>query len=358
MPTCATCKKQLDETAFWKDKRSSSGYRSSCKDCEKAKKQGRTKKASLPTPQEQLQVNTTENNKVMEGGVKYSFDDSFKGNYAIQTEYPEWNFDEKFEIGQHYAIAVVGSRKSGKTTFMKHMWPFFESRFDLIIFFTLSLQAKIYDFIMKSKKTIALEVFTPQVLDVLEKYQKATDNSLSIGIYFDDCSDKSFVKHSNDLLQLFIRGRNKNHTIFFSTQSPMFLDPDWRANTDFLLMLKCRTHEMKEKVTDIFLYGVVPTAPACETKSKKIEYLHQWIKVNTRKHRIMCIDFLNDNEEEGDSTDGVYTYKVPQVNADGSVPPYIPSGMKGMKRKREDKEQAEFEKQHPEKKAKVSVPTK
>ena len=93
-----------------------------------------------------------------------------------------------------------------------------------------------------------------------------------------------------------------NCTIVFSTQSPMFIDKDCRANIDYLILMKTRTPSMKDNVVEHFLMHVVPTPPGVKKKRVMEAYLHKWMDENTKDHHMIVIDYLNDN--------AIYKYKV------------------------------------------------
>lgn len=234
-----------------------------------------------------------------------------QSKYPIETDYPIFPFEEKFEDGKHYSLALVASRNSGKTYFIKHIFPLLRKKYDFIVVFSNSLQAAIYNdnFFTEEEEKFLFDEYNPGVLKDLERLQKHTKNGFDICVIFDDCVSMK-QKHSDQLTQMYTRGRNMNMTIIFSTQSPMFIDSDSRGNIDFLFILKVRTPNMKEKVINHFLRHTVPLPEALSRNStntpKKSEadrYYQSWLFENTQDHNIVIIDYLNDDQ--------IYKYKAP-----------------------------------------------
>lgn len=307
---CSICNESKATIDFYKDKKQPLGLRSACKECDKKRKKENKQKKTLKREREseiehdskKLKSETSEQTLTETAESSEDLRDQ-EGTFQVETNYPEFPWQEKFEPGKHYSTFITASRNSGKTTMLKHLWPFFKSRFDIIIFFTNSLQAAIYkEFLDTEDRKTAFTMYHPGILKDLDVLQKLTENALHIAIFFDDCSDLSFVKNSDDILQLFIRGRNKNHSIFYSTQSPIFINRNCRANTDFLLMMRCRTPAMKETVIKEFLYDIVPVPKVITKKSDKFKYYSDWITKNTLDRRMVILDYLNDDE--------VYQYRA------------------------------------------------
>jgi hypothetical protein len=223
--------------------------------------------------------------------------------------YPPFNYEDRIVEGKHYSFAKMGSRNSGKTTHLRHEWPFWRKRYDFIIFFCNSVNAPIYKtFMTDDERHFMFKDYDPNIIDDLERLQDLTENEFHILIIFDDCSSYNH-KSSDEILQLYIRGRNMNISVMFSTQSLMFLHPDSRGNTDFCDILKQRIPNMKLKLIENFLLDTIPIPPEVVRRSDKITYLSKWIDLNTKDHNIIVLDFLNEDEM-------IFSYKVPQEEID------------------------------------------
>lgn len=313
---CSLCKKPKALTSYYKDKHQPLGVRSACKECE-AVKRAETKKrknlidqTSLPEakrqkleepvnvkgeqPSKQEKVNDAM--QLSEGPIPEHVCHTLHGDVPIETSYPPFDFESCFEKGKHYSVSVIGSRNSGKSTLLVHTWPFYKSRYDLMILFCNTLNADIYnEMLTEQDRELAFDEFTPQILRDLTLFNKLTKNSIHIGFYFDDCSDMSFTKNNNDILQLYITGRNKNMSVYYSTQSAMFINRNSRENTDFCFLLRCRTPQMKETVIEQYVQGIIPVPAGIKSKSDKQTYYSDWLTVNTVDRQIVVIDFLHND---------------------------------------------------------------
>lgn len=309
---CKKCLLEKEDESFYKDKYTKSGRKSSCKECilkEKAKKG--PKKRPREEPVESDLVTKSEEGPAFDDvpdakKAKYdSDDDNMVWNGPVETEYPEPDWDTIFDVkedGDDTAVVISASRRSGKTTWGHDMWDRWTQNYDGVIMFCNSLQAAPYKkFMTAEDRKFAFDHYHPGLLNDIELLQKKTDNAFHFLIYFDDCSSKKF-KSSDSLTQLYIRGRNMNCSIVFSTQSPMFVDKDCRANIDYLILMKTSTPNMKQSIVDHFLMHVVPTPKGVKRRSVMEAYLHKWIDLNTDDHNMIVIDFLGNN--------AIYKYKV------------------------------------------------
>lgn len=293
---CKACGETKPTTDFYKDKYTKRGYKARCKDCTKNKKvryQPYGKKEEYTEPSDEK----ADSNEIM---------GSIMG--PVDTNYPQFDFNEKFTKGKHYSAVLVASRNSGKTTLIKSFFPFLRGQYDRIIVFSNSLQAEIYeDFFSKEEEKFIFDKYDPLILKELEKLQKHTRNAFHFCIIFDDCVSMK-QKHSDSITQLYTRGRNMNMTIIFSTQSPMFVDSDSRGNIDFLFILKIRTPSMKDKVITHFLMHTVPIPKEYYDNGKPPKktvmemYYQRWLKENTKDHNVVILDYLNDDQ--------IYHYKA------------------------------------------------
>lgn len=286
---CTQCKTEKEKSEFYNDIHQKDGKRPICKECTK---KARTK--ARDKPKETSNTNEVQNNEA--NPKSYDTKTFVDQDFVIQTDYPEFPLEEKFVKGKHYSTFISASRNSGKTTWIKSHWKFFKSRFDFIVFFTHSLNASIYEFLDENDRMFVFDDFNPMILEELETLQKISSNAFHIAIFFDDYSDLKSTKHSDALLQLWIRGRNKNTSVFFSTQSPMFIDSNARANVDFLVLLKCRTPAMKKRIVEQFLYDEVTVPPYVKTKSQKMQYYYAWLDANTKDYKVIVVDFLNNDQ--------------------------------------------------------------
>jgi len=320
---CSVCKTVKPLENFHKDKNQQLGVRSACKECESQRRKEKRGIKAMEKQSENIMkrsrefenvdeeeakkaVKAIDGNGVLVGGPVYQTSGEMNpDDYPeIERNYPPFIFKEKYEKGKHYSTFICASRNSGKTYLLKHLWPFYKSLYDLQIFFCNSLNAKIYsEFLTDDDLKTCFSEYDSGIINDLFSFQMLTKNSLDINIIFDDCSDRYAQKESNSLLQVFIRGRNSNMSVIFSTQSPNLLSRISRNNVDYLFLMKIRSSEMRLTVNEYFLKGYVPLPPTVKTNNEEVKYIDKWMSVNAFNRNITVIDYLDTNK--------IYRYRAP-----------------------------------------------
>jgi GTPase SAR1 family protein len=312
---CKKCQENLPISKFHKDKHTKTGLKYTCIDCSNKNKTEKKRSRELELiktlkkdyegeeeetePPEKRQRITPEALGRVEIG-KVNIED-----LQVQTDYPEFDIVSKMEPGEHYAVILVGPRRSGKTTWISYIWSFLKTRYHIIYFFTNSSNAAIYKTFLDEKDLeFMFEEFDASILEDIERFQRLTEGALDICIFFDDMSSHK-NKNADGFLQYWIRGRNINASIFFSTQSRTFLNPDERANADFAFIFDPKNPEMKTKIIDTFLMNSIPTPVECTSKSKKYTFLNKWLRENTQNHGIRVLDYT-------DPVNFVWKFTVPK----------------------------------------------
>ncbi len=204
--------------------------------------------------------------------VKWEVDTSENGN---------------FKPNESYTMAVIGSTKSGKTTFLNYLVGKIRKQFDLIVLFSNSAHNKIYDEIEGYKNVITFSSFKEKVVKDLYKFNKKTGNMFKFLLILDDEIDN---KESRILKKMFTIYRNSGISTIFSGQDYTFINRASRNNINYVFLLKQNSSEAIDKVVDVFLDGIIPVPK----NVKKIEYLKDYYIKNTKDHQIIVLDILND----------------------------------------------------------------
>ena len=234
-----------------------------------------------------------------EGSITRKNGDFVPGDAFLRRWYDgleEFVLGDHIEKGKHYSVVVVGSRNSGKSYLLGDWYKTFREKFDINVLYSMSLNAPVYKERVLTEKDdfkTAVEGFQPKIMQALEKLQKELRSPLDICQIFDDQVDFSRQKNSDELVQMFIRGRNFKSTIVFFTQSVIALTPSSRENIDYLVITRIRTPEMKENVIRKMLFHIVPTRS--KTTNGKIAELSKWLNFMTvdNEYSKLVIDFLN-----------------------------------------------------------------
>lgn len=225
-------------------------------------------------------------------------------------ELEEFDFVEKWLSQQgHYSIFICGGRHSGKTTLLRYLWPGMRRRYDLVIFFCHNPQAGIYEFLGDHDQKFVFESYQSRILSDLFQFQKDTHNLLEICVVFDDCSSTR-TKYSDEIMQMFIRGRNVNMTVVVSTQALTLLRKESRTNVDYLCLLDPKTNENCEKVVECFMHSAIPKPPGFRNWKRGLqwEWECQYVKDHVRDHGILVVDYRDTENPEK-----VYQFKVPSI---------------------------------------------
>lgn len=231
--------------------------------------------------------------------INSNLDEVLHGDIEI-PDLPEFNIDNMFQDSQDAISGIIaGSRKSGKTTLINHLYPKLVNYYDIVFFFSFSLHNEIYKDIQEPK----FDRFQPLLVEELFYFQKKTNNQLSIMIILDDCMDNE-IKNSDPLNQLFTRGRNSNISVIYSIQYMSMAKNLSRSNSTFIFFGRSNTPANRELLAEQYLLPLVKCDTSIKTKSKKLEYLDRYIQHHTRDHNFIVIDYLNGDQEE------IFNYKV------------------------------------------------
>jgi len=209
----------------------------------------------------------------------------------------------EFEDDQCYSIALIGSRYAGKSTLLEQLLAeYIRPKYDFFIFFCNNPQAEVYNNWFKEReKVFIFSKFQPKIIADLDEFQKKTKNFFRFAVIFDDCSSRKGVKMNDMLQQLYIRGRNMNATIVYSTQAHTFITKESRGNLDYLFLGKVNGIELSEAIAKHFLYDRVIPRFFGKTyirisKTERIDRLIDWMKTNLVDHHFYVTDMRNDRE--------------------------------------------------------------
>ena len=178
------------------------------------------------------------------------------------------------------SFAIVGSSKSGKTTFIKYLLKVgFPD--DMKVLFTQSAHNDIYTSI---KKDCCLAPgYMPDVVKTLYKINKGTKNHYKFLCITDDLIGAKNDKEMTKLLCLY---RNSGMSAIVSGQDAFMLSPTGRANCNHICLFYQNTDSRCEDNVKMFLRSYFPRSL---TMDEKIELY----KRLTADHHFIWIDNLN-----------------------------------------------------------------
>lgn len=146
-------------------------------------------------------------------------------------------------------ISILGSSRSGKTTFLLHeLLPLFKDFINIM--FAPSFSGKSYDWIRDSPEVpIIVPSYDEEVVSSAVVLNSYREDKLPFCFIFDDVVT---LRSSNKLSEMFLTLRNLNISTIVVTQYYAMLKPEMRQNVNFSFYFKINSVEGRKKVaTDI-----------------------------------------------------------------------------------------------------------
>lgn len=230
---CKDCGEDKEINQFYKDKYYKSGYKSNCKDC--IKKNRNYKKNN--------NNNNMDDDSLLSGSLVPFFDDKFK---ALKS-------------GGLTSIFIAKSR-SGKTTALMEILKRIKRYYKLVIFFTNSYNAKIYDVLKalplkKENNVIFYDDDHDEIIkNAFNMGDELRQSNNKILFVFDDYLSLS-IKNSTQISKLFIQGRNNNLSVIYTSQYYSLLNPIWRQNAIINVLFQQNSIKINTMLYREFLEG-------------------------------------------------------------------------------------------------------
>jgi len=178
------------------------------------------------------------------------------------------------------SFGLIGSSKSGKTTFLKYL---IKTNFDqdIKVLMTMSAQAEIYNSI--KKETAFSPAFIPDIIKTCYLINKHTKNHYPFCIIIDDCIG---CKNDRQLIKLLCLYRNSRCSCIVSGQDLTLLNATGRANVNQIILFQQNTSNRIEDNVKNFLRTYFP-------KSLSLDEKIELYKKLTEDHCFLHLDNLN-----------------------------------------------------------------
>lgn len=158
---------------------------------------------------------------------------------------PIWK-PTKEHFADNPSILVYGSRRSGKSYLVRHLYKaYFSKTIDITFVYSLSPKTcEFYrDFIKQVDPINNPQIFQGEVpngflakIDALnDARRKAKEKPYKILLIIDD-GLSTRTKFDDMLTQCFIRGRHSDLSVIFCTQNHSLLSQNWKQNADYQLV--------------------------------------------------------------------------------------------------------------------------
>jgi hypothetical protein len=178
------------------------------------------------------------------------------------------------------SFAIIGSSKSGKTTFLKHL---LAKQFadDIKVLMTQSPQAEIYTAL--KKECAFAPAYIPDVIKTCYLVNKHTKNHYPFCIIVDDVVG---VKNDRQMTKLMCLYRNSRMSAIVCGQDAKMLNPTGRANVNNICLFKQNTDNRIDDNIKDFLRTYFPKNLSADEKIELYKKL-------TADHCFLFVDNLN-----------------------------------------------------------------
>lgn len=184
-------------------------------------------------------------------------------------------FDFELPENGGVSVALLGSTRSGKTTFLKYL---LDKHFPkhLKVLMSNSIHAPIYK---DMKDMVKSPLYIPKLVKEGYMINKETKNHYDFLYILDDICTGKFDK---ELLKLLAIYRNSNLSTIISLQSPILLNSATRGNLNYVLLGKQNSEEQVEKIIKMYLTSYLDGKNMTEKirNYKALTEEHYWIVIN------------------------------------------------------------------------------
>lgn len=184
-------------------------------------------------------------------------------------------FDFELPDNGGVSVAFVGSTRSGKTTFLKHMLDKYFAK-HLKVLMSNSIHAPIYK---DMKDLVKSPLYIPKLVKEGYMINKDTKNHYDFLYILDDIVTGKFDK---ELLKLLAIYRNSNLSAIISIQSPILLNSATRGNLNYVMLGRMNSEEQIEKTIKMYLTSYLDGRNMTEKIKayKAATEDHHWIVIN------------------------------------------------------------------------------
>jgi GTPase SAR1 family protein len=193
----------------------------------------------------------------------------------------EFDFERDERVAMNAcSFAIIGSSKSGKTTFLKYL---LKKRFedDIKLFMTQSPAADIYN--MVKKDCAFSSAYIPDMIRTCYLINKHTKNHYPFLTVVDDVTN---VKNCKQMVKLMCLYRNSRISSIVCGQDAKMLSPTGRANVNYVCLFWQNTMNRCEDNIKDFLRSYFPRNLSMDEKIDLYRKL-------TEDHSFLFIDNLN-----------------------------------------------------------------
>lgn len=207
-----------------------------------------------------------------------------------------------FFNGDCFAIALCASRRSGKTTLLKHLLHKYV-KYDKLILIGASINNGIYAGIeTKFRYEKYNNDYVKEIMKIQRGIMRGGKKPPHVVFVLDDCVN---VKYMSTLTDIFLTGRNSNVSIFFCAQNSTLLSTDHRNNLDALIVLKEHTStEIDSLVTKFFMGNLKAIGLKAKNNAEESRIWRDFIEENTGDYNSIVLNYKTDKNS-------IWRYRAP-----------------------------------------------
>ena len=186
-----------------------------------------------------------------------------------------------FELPKNGGVSVcfLGSTRSGKTTFLKHLIDGWFKK-HLKVLMSNSIHNPIYKDMIDMVKS---PVYAPKIVKEGYDINKGTGNHYNFLYILDDVVSAKF---DQELLKLLAIYRNSNLSCIISIQSPLLLNSATRGNLNYVCLGRMNSDEQYEKTIKMYLNSYL--------KGKMVDKIIEYKKLTEDYHWIVIDNLTGD----------------------------------------------------------------
>ena len=228
--------------------------------------------------------------------VENSDEEEEEYNFSF-SELPTFDFDNFFEKTKFPTICLIGVRRAGKTTWIKHFYQYLKTLYDMTFFISNSIHNKeVYGFV----DGCSFPKHEPSMFNDILHFAYKTNNLLTTLLIMDDCISRGSRAESN-LAQIFFRGRNSKIGLILSTQSTVYCEKSNRQNCDLYLIANGPA-EHRKFIVEHLLDGLVKVPKRYNKKGIRMQYLKSFFIEKTKDYNFIVVDNIKQK---------LYSFQVP-----------------------------------------------
>lgn len=200
-------------------------------------------------------------------------------------EYPLWDMKGAIKPDGDYTVGVIGSSKSGKTTFLCDLWKNIGGQFDIGLVMSENIHAGVY---APLKTAVCFPDWEPRAIVACHKVNRSTDNYFKTLVISDDVVDN---KDDSVLKKCLTIYRNAAISTVLSVQGWSLIGKLGRGNLHYVVLMKLNSVEEIEGVCEKFLSSILK--PPGKNKAEKLVWMVDWYNRHTRDYNCIVIENIN-----------------------------------------------------------------